>query len=190
MLSEENIILFVSLLWALSEFVGVYAIPRLRGRGMVKTRSDRGSRMVIWLGLFVSMTIAFFFGTNGIALLPDWFFYFGIALMVAGIALRQWAILVLGRFFSTTVRVISGHRVVTDGPYRVIRHPAYTGSLFTLLGLGLASRTWGGTLVIVTLFGLVYDYRISIEESALKAEFGQEYIDYTKKTKRLIPFLL
>jgi protein-S-isoprenylcysteine O-methyltransferase Ste14 len=176
--------------WALSEFVGGYIIPRLRRRGTVKMRSDKGSRIVIWLSLFVSITIAFSFGTNGITLLPDWFFYLGIALMVAGIALRQWSILVLGRFFSTTVKIISGHRIVTNGPYRLIRHPAYTGSLLTLVGLGLSSRTWGGTLVIVALFGLVYNYRISVEEKALQAEFGQDYIDYAGKTKRLIPFLL
>jgi protein-S-isoprenylcysteine O-methyltransferase Ste14 len=110
--------------------------------------------------------------------------------MVMGITLRQWSILVLGRFFSTTVKIISGHRIVTNGPYCLIRHPAYTGSLLTLVGLGLASRTWVGTLVIVALFGLVYSYRISVEEKALKAEFGQEYVDYAKKTKRLIPFIL
>lgn len=146
--------------------------------------------MIIWLSLFVSIAIAFYFGTNGVTLLPGGFFYLGIVLMLAGIAFRQWAILVLGRFFSTTVKILSDHRIVKNGPYHVIRHPAYTGSLLTLLGLGLASRTWGGTLVIVVLFGLVYNYRISVEEKALKAEFGQEYVDYAKKTKRLIPFLL
>lgn len=178
------------LVWAFSEFVGGYIIPRLRGRGTVKARSDKGSSMVIWLSLFVSITIVFFFGKNGITLLPDWFFYLGIPLMVAGIAFRQWAILVLGRFFSTTVKIISDHRIISNGPYRLIRHPTYAGSLLTLVGLGLASRTWGGTLVIAALFGLVYNYRISVEEKALKAEFGQEYVDYAGKTKRLIPFLL
>jgi protein-S-isoprenylcysteine O-methyltransferase Ste14 len=88
------------------------------------------------------------------------------------------------------VKIVSDHRIVANGPYRVIRHPAYTGSLLTLVGLGLASRTWGGTLVILVLFGLVYNYRISVEEKALTAEFGEEYIDYAGKTKRLIPFLL
>jgi len=174
----------------LSEVVGCYIIPRLRGRGAVKSRSDRGSRLAIWLGLFVSITIAINFGTNGITPLPEWSFVPGIVLMVAGIAFRQWAILILGRFFSTRVTIISGHRIVTNGPYRLIRHPAYTGSLLTLLGLGLAARTWGGTLIIVALSGLVYNYRISVEEKALKAEFGQEYVDYAARTKRLIPFLL
>jgi protein-S-isoprenylcysteine O-methyltransferase Ste14 len=165
-------------------------IPTLRQRGTVKARGDRGSRMIIWLSLFVSIMIAFFFGVNEITPLPDWFFVLGIALMIGGIVLRQWAIFVLGRFFSTKVTILSDQRIVTNGPYRFIRHPAYSGSFFTLVGLGLASRTWGGTLAILILFGLVYNYRISIEEKALKAEFGEQYLDYSRKTKRLIPFLL
>jgi protein-S-isoprenylcysteine O-methyltransferase Ste14 len=60
----------------------------------------------------------------------------------------------------------------------------------TLVGLGLASRTCAGTLAIVALFGLVLNYRTGIEEKALKTEFGQEYIDYKKRTKWLIPYLL
>lgn len=59
----------------------------------------------------------------------------------------------------------------------------------TLLGLGLAFRTWLGTIIIVSLFGVVIGYRINVEENALKAEFGKEYLDYAKKTKRLIPLI-
>lgn len=188
-MSEEAIILLVCCLWAFSEFAGGYVTHRSHRGEKVKAGSDRASRMVIWLSLFVSIIIVFFFGTNNITPLADWFFYFGIALMLAGVALRQWSKLVLGRFFSTTVKIVTDHRIVANGPYRVIRHPAYSGSLLTLVGLGLASRTWGGTLVVVALFGLVYNYRINIEEKALTTEFGQEYVDYAKKTKRLIPFL-
>ena len=182
--------MIVSLLWALSEIVGSRIIPRLRGRGTVEARGGRGSSLIILLSIFVSIVIAASFGTNGITPLPEPFFYIGIVLMLTGIAFRQWAILVLGRFFSTTVRVLTDHRIVTNGPYRFIRHPSYTGALLTLVGLGLGSRTWAGTLIILVLGGLVYNYRISVEEKVLRAEFGQEYVDYAKKTKRLIPFLL
>ena len=110
--------------------------------------------------------------------------------MLAGITFRQYSIWVLGRFFSTTVRILSDHRMVTNGPYHFIRHPSYTGALLTFVGLGLASRTLEGTTLIVVLFVLVYSYRIGVEERALKTEFGQAYVDYAKRTKRLIPFLL
>jgi len=182
--------LIVCLVWAFSEVVGGKLLPALRRRGTVKAISDKGSRIVLWLSIFVSIIIAISFGTNEITPLPDWFFYLGIALMLAGIALRQWSIRVLGRFFSTKVQVTSDQRIVTSGPYSVIRHPSYSGALLTLLGLGLSAKTCAGTLVILVLFGLVYGYRISIEENLLKAEFGQEYAEYAKKTKRLIPFLL
>jgi len=186
---EETIILIISLLWLFSEIVGGKIIPRLRGGGTVKARGDRGSGLIIWVSIFVSIAIASFFGTNGVTPLPEAFLYLGIVLMLAGIGFRQWAIWVLGRFFSTTVRILSDHRMVTNGPYRLVRHPSYTGALLTLVGLGLGSRTWAGTLIIVVLFGIVYNYRISVEEKALRAEFGQEYVSYAKRTKRLIPFL-
>jgi protein-S-isoprenylcysteine O-methyltransferase Ste14 len=187
--SEESVILFVSGIWALSEIIGSYIIPRLRQKGEVKARSDRGSRLVIWLGLFVSIFISDYFATHGITPIPEPFFYIGIVLMATGIAFRQWAIWVLGGFFSTRVRIVSGQRIVMEGPYRFLRHPSYTGMLMILLGLGLASRTWLGTIVILALFSLVIGYRINVEENALKTEFGIEYLEYAKKTKRLFPFL-
>jgi protein-S-isoprenylcysteine O-methyltransferase Ste14 len=187
--SEESVILFISWIWALSEIIGSYIIPRLRQKGKVKARSDRGSRLVIWLGIFVSIFLSDYFAINNITPIPESFFYVGIVLMLAGIVFRQWAIWVLGRFFSTRVRIVSDHRIVMEGPYRFLRHPSYTGMLMILLGLGLASRTWLGTVIILALFSLVIGYRVSVEENALKAEFGQEYLEYAKKTKRLFPFL-
>jgi len=187
--SEESVILLISWVWALSEIIGSYIIPRLRQKGQVKTRSDRGSRVAIWLGMFIAIFLSDYFATHGITPIPELFFYVGIVLMLVGIVFRQWAIWVLGRFFSTKVRIVSDHKIVREGPYRFLRHPSYTGMLMILLGLGLASRTWLGTIVILALFGLVMGYRINVEEKALRAEFGEEYVEYAKKTKRLLPFL-
>ena len=186
---EQSVVSFLSWIWALSEIIGSYIIPRLRQKGKVKTRSDRGSRAVIWLGMFVAIFLSDYFAIKQITPIPEIFFYIGIVLMVAGIVFRQWAIWVLGRFFSTRVRIVSDHRIVMEGPYRFLRHPSYTGMLMILLGLGLASRTWLGTVIILALFSLVISYRIKVEESALKAEFGTDYVEYAKKTKRLFPFL-
>jgi len=187
--SEESVILLVSWVWALSEIIGSYIIPRLRQKGEVKTRSDKGSRMVIWLGMLIAIFLSDYFATHGITPLPEPFFYLGLFLMLAGILFRQWAIWVLGRFFSTKVRIVSDHRIIREGPYKYLRHPSYSGMLMILLGLGLASRTWLGTIIILALFSLVIGYRIRVEENALKTEFGKEYIVYAKKTKRLFPFL-
>ena len=118
--SEESVILLVSWIWAFSEIIGSYIIPRLRQKGEVKTRSDKGSRMVIWLGMLIAIFLSDYFATHGITPLPEPFFYLGLFLMLAGILFRQWAIWVLGRFFSTKVRIVSDHRIIREGPYKYL----------------------------------------------------------------------
>jgi protein-S-isoprenylcysteine O-methyltransferase Ste14 len=139
--------------------------------------------------VFVSIFVAFVLSSADITPLPDWLFYPGIVMMLAGIVVRQWAITVLGRFFSLTVRIQTNHRVVDKGPYRLVRHPSYTGAILSLLGLTLALETWAATLVLGVVFGVAYGYRIHVEEKTLTKELGSEYTDYMKRTKRLIPFL-
>ena len=123
-------------------------------------------------------------------MLPDWAFYPGIFLMFLGILVRQWAIAVLGRFFSLTVRVAEDHRVVEKGPYRLVRHPSYTGVLITFIGLALAVQSLGALLVLLGVFSVSYGYRMRVEEKALLSELGEDYANYMKRTKRLIPHLI
>jgi protein-S-isoprenylcysteine O-methyltransferase Ste14 len=68
----------------------------------------------------------------------------GESRFIGGLALRLWAVLSLGRFFKVTVSIQEGHRVIRSGPYRLVRHPSYSGLLIALLGLGLALETWLG----------------------------------------------
>ena len=179
----------VLILWILSEFVGM-SITRTRRRGTVIQRRDRGSALLIFGVIFVSIVFASYFGTNNIAMLPSWVFFPGIVLMILGIILRQWSMLVLGSFFSGAVGTQEGQFVVENGPYKYIRHPSYTGALLILIGLGLGVQSWGAVLVLILLFSLAYGYRIHIEEKALISELGETYIQYKKRTKRLIPYLV
>ena len=123
-------------------------------------------------------------------MLPDWVFYLGIFLMLLGVVIRQWAIAILGRFFSLTVQIAEDHKVVEKGPYRLVRHPSYTGVLITFIGLGLAVQSWGALLVLLVVFSLSFGYRMWVEERTLSSELGQDYASYMKRTKRLIPFLI
>jgi protein-S-isoprenylcysteine O-methyltransferase Ste14 len=82
------------------------------------------------------------------------------------------------------------HRVVEKGPYRVVRHPSYTGVLITFIGLGLAVQSWGALLVLLGVFSLSFGYRMRVEEKALLSELGEDYASYMKRTKRLIPYLI
>jgi protein-S-isoprenylcysteine O-methyltransferase Ste14 len=176
--------------WIASELFGAVLVPRLRRRGATRVERDRGSGPLIIFTVFVSIILAFSFGYTGTGELPDWAFYLGIFLMFLGILVRQWAIAVLGRFFSLTVRVAEDHRVVEKGPYGVVRHPSYTGVLITFIGLGLAVQSWGALLVLLGVFSLSFGYRMRVEEKALLSELGEDYASYMKRTKRLIPYLI
>ena len=177
-------------IWIISELFGAVLIPKLRQRGATRVKRDRGSGALVILTVLLSISVALTFGYNGIGMLPDWAYYLGISLMLLGIVLRQWAIAVLGRFFTLTVKVAEDHKVIDKGPYKVIRHPSYTGILVTFIGLGLAVQSAGALVVLLALYGISFGYRISVEEKTLLSELGKDYGDYMKRTKRIIPFLI
>lgn len=113
----------------------------------------------------------------------------GIALILLGTALRSYAIRVLGRYFVITVAVGPDQRVVDSGPYRLIRHPSYTGALLALLGIALALTNWVSLAVIVLCNAVGFGYRVMVEERVLTRALGQPYIAYMRRTRRLIPFV-
>jgi protein-S-isoprenylcysteine O-methyltransferase Ste14 len=114
-------------------------------------------------------------------------FVAGLLLMAAGLALRLWAIVTLGRFFTVDVRVHPGQTVVDRGPYRWVRHPAYTGLVAFLIGLGLALTNWASLLVLVLLPTVGLVLRIRSEERALLAGLGEDYRRFAESRRRLFP---
>lgn len=113
----------------------------------------------------------------------------GLVIFSAGEALRVWAKVALGRYFTYTVQTSSDQPVITSGPYRFVRHPSYTGLLLIEIGFGAAWGNWLGlaVLTVMTLVGLAY--RIHVEENALLADLGDRYRSYAEDHKRLIPLL-
>ena len=112
-----------------------------------------------------------------------------IIIMIIGIFVRQWSILTLGRYFNTIINVQKDQKVVDYGPYLLVRHPAYTGLLMSMIGMFVALQSLASILAILVLFSLAIGYRIHVEEKLLVSELGDDYIRYMKKTKRLIPFV-
>lgn len=182
--------LAVVLIWLVSEVVTSWVLPRIRGRGPPETvRAGRGSGIAIVVGILAGIALTSEFARLGWATFPLSVVLVGIALILAGVAIRQWAIAVLGRFFSPVVRAMPGQPVVTRGPYRWVRHPSYTGALVTLVGLGLAGGSWEGLVSVLGISALVFGYRIHVEERFLLAELGTDYQRYCQRTKRLFPFI-
>src|SRR5207302_2017957 len=112
------------------------------------------------------------------------------AMLLGGMAFRNWAVFTLGRFFTRVVQVVPGQTVVERGPYRWIRHPSYTGGLVAVLGIGVSMANLLPVVVIGAAHAVTYGYRIRIEERALAESIGEPYREYMRRTKRLIPFLL
>ena len=176
-------------LWLVLETIG----SRTKRSSDLTKASDRGSfRLLIvftWLALGLDFSLSFLLPHATILWHRTTVFFVGIALMLAGIAFRFYAMSLLGRFFTYQVAVHPGQTVVEAGPYRYIRHPSYTGALITLVGLGLALGNWAGLFALLACMGPAYAYRISVEEAALLAALGEPYKQYTSRTRRLVPFL-
>ena len=113
----------------------------------------------------------------------------GLAFLCVGITIRWVAIYTLGKFFTGTVLIKDDHRLIKNGLYKYVRHPAYTGALLAHFGLGLSFSNWfsiGLSLVPLSLAAL---YRMHVEERALRDAFGERYTQYSARTKRLVPRL-
>lgn len=107
----------------------------------------------------------------------------------AGIALRLWSIVTLGRFFRGTVHIQHGHKVVDSGPYRWVRHPSYSGMLLAVLAFAvLFGNALSWLLFAVCILAAVL-YRIRVEERMLLDALGEEYRAYAARRRRLVPGL-
>lgn len=154
---------------------------------------DRGSRWVlitsVWLSVALAIGLASAAHSFAFSAGRPLFVAAGIVVMIAGIGLRWYAIQVLGRSFTVDVATRPGQRVVERGPYRLVRHPSYSGSLLTILGVLLACANPLAFLALIPAL-LAYAYRIHVEEEVLQHDLGQPYRDYMRRTQRLIPFVI
>ena len=177
------------ILWFVLEIIG----SRTKRSTDPTRASDRGSfrliMILLWLSIGLDFALSFLLPQATILWHRTAVFFVGIALMLAGLAFRFYSMSLLGRFFTYQVAIHPGQTVIEAGPYRYIRHPSYTGALITLVGLGLALGNWVGLLALLTCMGAAYAYRISVEEAALLAALGEPYEQYTRRTRRLLPFL-
>jgi protein-S-isoprenylcysteine O-methyltransferase Ste14 len=112
----------------------------------------------------------------------------GVVFLLAGLGLRAQATKTLGRYFSPDVRILPEHKLIRSGLYRYVRHPIYLGSLLAYFSVPLLFHSLFGFFVMILKIPFTI-YRIRIEEQALLEKFGDEYRDYMKTSKRLIPYV-
>jgi protein-S-isoprenylcysteine O-methyltransferase Ste14 len=111
-----------------------------------------------------------------------------VGLEAAGLGLRVWSMRALSESYTRTLRVERAQRVVGSGPYRLVRHPGYAGSLLFWTGFALTSRSLPVVAVVGGVLGFAYHRRVTAEEALLRRDLPG-YAAYSRRTKRLIPFV-
>jgi protein-S-isoprenylcysteine O-methyltransferase Ste14 len=174
-------------IWVVAE--RILMLRDWRDHGLRYGKQDRGSYYWVLLGAGGGIVAAIFLSRVTWLAIPGPVVWLILGLLVAwtGLTLRLWAVRTLGAYFITKVEVADDQQVITDGPYRWVRHPSYSGLLLVMAGFGLAMGNVGTLLALAVLPFLGTLPRIRVEERALETQLGARYTDYEKDRKRLIP---
>jgi protein-S-isoprenylcysteine O-methyltransferase Ste14 len=152
----------------------------------------------ILLGLFIfnPLLVILAFNENRLLVagsLPLWdspiVAYTGLLLLVVGGAVTLVGRAQLARFGSGVLHIEEDHRLITTGVFRLVRHPIYAGGVLGVVGFYMAFRSVVMLVLISLLYFIVVRHRLLFEEGMLIEEFGDEYREYMKGTKRLIPYI-
>ncbi|HEX7423380.1 MAG TPA: isoprenylcysteine carboxylmethyltransferase family protein [Terriglobales bacterium] len=164
---------------------------RQQNRGRGRTDHDKGTLMLLYgaIGVGYGIGIPFAFSPYGrIAWGKPYLAIFGLLVIVAGICIRFIAMQTLGKHFSYTVNILVQHELIEQGLYRYIRHPAYLGELLIFVGIGLSFANWISLVSLFVFPFIALSVRMNVEEKALLGHFAARYVEYRKRTWRLIPW--
>lgn len=151
---------------------------------------QRSTRLIGVAYMFsaLALLLSWLLSGLGLGILPVWAGWLGIGIALVGLLVRWWSMRVLGAFYTRTLKVVEDHTIIQDGPYRLIRHPGYLGSILMWTGVAAATANWIVLLFVLLVMVIVYHYRIQNEEKML-LETNPEYAEYRKHTWRLIPLI-
>lgn len=153
---------------------------------------DKGSLMLLYGAIVMGYCIGIPF-----AFLPygrmEWgepyLAIFGLLIIFTGVSIRFVAMRTLSKHFTYVVSIGEQHELIERGLYRHIRHPAYLGELLIFLGIGLTFANWVSLVSLFVCSFIAFSVRMSVEEKALLEHFDTRYIEYQKRTWRLIPWV-
>ncbi len=189
MTATQTFWLIIGLTWTVSElFIAISTRKQQESEVQIELYSE----MFIWL--VICLSILFALSIKNL----HWFtidlsayakFNIGFCLLALGLGLRIYAVLCLGVFFTTQLSIQTTQRLVDKGPYHYIRHPSYTGLIFSFMGAGIAMGDFLSLVILLIPLIYILIKRINIEEILLKKHFGKDYVQYCQRTKKLIPGL-
>lgn len=119
--------------------------------------------------------------------LPDWARWIGIICFGFGMVLFWWVHKTLGKNWSPLLEIRKDHKLIAEGPYKYVRHPMYTVIWIWVLFQGIVLSNWAVIIIGILTWSILYFVRLPDEEKMMIEKFGQEYKDYMRKTKKIIP---
>jgi protein-S-isoprenylcysteine O-methyltransferase Ste14 len=111
-----------------------------------------------------------------------------VLLVLASLVLVTAAVRTLGKQWSLQARVLEHHELIRRGPYRIVRHPIYTGMFGMLIASSLVDGHWLGLIIASVVYYLGTMIRIHSEEKLLREQFGSQYDEYAREVPAFIPF--
>jgi protein-S-isoprenylcysteine O-methyltransferase Ste14 len=182
-------ILWTSFYWAWVASEVVIAVATRTGKSGGQVR-DRGSQLILWMVIVISVTACEWMRRTMPANMfgrAAWLKTASVLVLVAALAIRWTALFTLGKSFSANVAIRESQKLMRSGLYRMVRHPSYLGLLMVFVAIGIHSRNWISFVAAIVPTTAALIYRIHVEEIALRDAFGNEYVEYGRTTKRLVP---
>lgn len=186
----------VAVVWVMLCWFG-FALPFVFRKRPPKTKErkrDRTSQIGLLIQAAAYGVVWTFRRPIGTPFLPHGFWW-RLALDLFAVAAASWAVwlafaavYVLGKEFALTARVVEDHRLVTEGPYQIVRHPIYTSMLAMLVATGLVISQWTALLVALPVFAVGTAIRVRTEERLLRETFGDAYDAYARRVPSVLPF--
>ena len=172
-------------------FFEVFMNLRQNRKTTVAIASDKGSLWVLYGLITLGYVLSFAIGATKIGRMNGWdtFFAVGVVLVVIGFIIRLTSILTLKQYFTYSVAKVENQPLIETGLYKIIRHPGYLGQLLIFLGISISVSNWLSILLMMIPVTIGYLYRIKVEESFMIAHMGENYLNYQKRTKRIIPMI-
>ena len=158
-----------------------------RQEGIFILATLRPAGLLLWLGVIAYLANPAWMRWSSVAL-PAWLRWAGFVVFGLGLALLTWTLRGLGTNLTDTVVTRRAHTLVTEGPYRWVRHPFYDAMALLIAGLALIAANWFMLLTGAVVFSLLA-LRSRTEEAHLLARFGESYRDYRERTGRFVPRL-
>jgi len=180
-------LLFIFALLCLARYgaeAGLNAVPRPEGKFSI---DEAISLAMLTLTHFASAGAVAYYLFIADKPSPAWFVA-GCALVVLGFAGRAVSLRQMGDSYSQRIQPAAGATLVSTGAFGLVRHPLYLFYTLELAGL-VAVRPNLTSLAMLMLELAAVSYRIIAEEQRLAGQYGQEYTEYRKRTRCLIPFI-